>query len=91
MVGLYWQLGRYLSEKLERAEWGTWVVEALAREIGRRQPGLRGFTRANLFKMRHFYETYRGDEKVSALLRQLPWTHHSLILANAQSPEERMF
>jgi len=91
LVGLYWKLGRYLSEKLERAEWGAGVVEELAREIARRHPGLRGFTRANLFKMRHFYETYRGDEKVSALLRQLPWTHHSLILTNSKSPEERRF
>jgi hypothetical protein len=39
-----------------------------------RYPVLRGFARPNLFPMRQFYEAYRGNKKVSALLRQLPWT-----------------
>ena len=41
--------------------------------------------------MRQFYETYRGDEKVSALLRQLPWTHNLLILGKSKRAEEREF
>jgi len=52
---------------------------------------LRGFTRRNLFRMRQFYEAYRGDEKVSALLTQLPWTHNLLILTQSKRPEEREF
>ena len=32
--------------------------------------GLRGFTRANLFRMRQFYATYQGDEKVPPLVTQ---------------------
>ena len=32
-----------------RAEWGDGVVDELAAYIARTQPGLRGFTRANLF------------------------------------------
>jgi len=52
---------------------------------------LRGFTRRNLFRMRQFHDTYRGDEKVSALLTQLPWTHHLIILGQAKRPEEREF
>jgi predicted nuclease of restriction endonuclease-like (RecB) superfamily len=51
----------------------------------------RGFTRPNLFRMRQFFEAYEGDAKVSALLRQLPWTHHLLILGKAKLPEEREF
>jgi predicted nuclease of restriction endonuclease-like (RecB) superfamily len=41
--------------------------------------------------MRQFYETYRGDEKVSALLTQLPWTHNLLILSRSKRSEERDF
>jgi predicted nuclease of restriction endonuclease-like (RecB) superfamily len=41
--------------------------------------------------MRQFYVTYRGDEKVSSLLRQLPWTHNLLILSKSKRPEEREF
>lgn len=71
LVGLYWQIGQYISRKLETAERGEGVVKQLAQHLERTMPGLRGFTRRNLFRMRQFYETYAGDEKVSALLTQL--------------------
>jgi predicted nuclease of restriction endonuclease-like (RecB) superfamily len=41
--------------------------------------------------MRQFYETYAGDEKVSPLVTQLPWTHNLLILSRSRRPEEREF
>jgi predicted nuclease of restriction endonuclease-like (RecB) superfamily len=41
--------------------------------------------------MRQFYESYVSDEKVSALLTQLPWTHNLLILSRSKRPEEREF
>jgi len=59
--------------------------------LARRFPGLRGFTRPNLFRMRQFFEAYRSNRKVSALLRQLPWTHHLLILGQAKPTEAREF
>jgi predicted nuclease of restriction endonuclease-like (RecB) superfamily len=52
---------------------------------------LRGFTRSNLFRMRQFYEAYQEDEIVAALLRQLSWTHHLIILGQSRHPEERAF
>jgi predicted nuclease of restriction endonuclease-like (RecB) superfamily len=39
--------------------------------------------------MRQLYEAYRANEKVSALLRQLPWTHHIIILSQAKPVETR--
>jgi hypothetical protein len=36
------------------------VVDRLAAHIARAHPGLRGFTRPNLFRMRQFYEAYAG-------------------------------
>lgn len=91
LVTLYWQVGEHISRKLESAEWGDGVVDQLAQHLSRTQPGLRGFTRRNLFRMRQFFETYRDDEKVSALLTQLPWTHNLIILGQAKRPEEREF
>ncbi|VVM47086.1 Putative nuclease YhcG [Pseudomonas fluorescens] len=91
LIELYWQVGGYISRKIELAEWGDSVVSQLADHLAQTQPGLRGFTRRNLFRMRQFYEAYRGDEKVSALLTQLPWTHNLLILSQSTHPEEREF
>jgi len=91
LVDLYWRVGEYISRKLETAAWGEGVVEALASYIARRHPGLNGFTRANLFRMRQLYDTYRNDEKVAPLVRQLPWSHNLLILSRCKRPEEREF
>lgn len=91
LIDLYWQVGEIISRKLERAEWGDGVVEELARYVSSTQSGLRGFTRANLFRMRQFYETYRADEKVAPLVRQLPWSHNLVILGQTKRPEEREF
>ena len=91
LVDLYWRLGEYISRKLESATWGEGVVDALALYIQLRHPNLRGFTRRNLFRMRQFFDAYTGNEKVSALLTQLPWTHHLLILGRSKRTEEREF
>jgi len=91
LVGLYWQVGEFIARKLETAEWGEGVVDELALYLKRQRPDLRGFARPNLFRMRQFYSAYRNDEKVSALTRQLPWTHNVLILAGCKRAEEREF
>jgi predicted nuclease of restriction endonuclease-like (RecB) superfamily len=91
LIDLYWNIGEIISCKISAAEWGDGVVAQLAGYIARTQPALRGFTRSNLFRMRQFYETYRGDEKVAPLVRQLPWSHHLIILGQSKRPEEREF
>jgi predicted nuclease of restriction endonuclease-like (RecB) superfamily len=91
LIELYWQVGAYLSGKINAAEWGKGVVEQLAQHIANTQPGLKGFTRANLFRMRQFYETYHPQEKVAPLVRQLPWSHNLIILGRSKRTEEREF
>ncbi|MBS0345889.1 MAG: DUF1016 family protein [Proteobacteria bacterium] len=91
LIELYWQVGAYLSGKIKAAEWGEGVVEQLAQHLARTQPGLKGFTRRNLFRMRQFYEAYQAQEKVAPLVRQLPWTHNLIILSRSKRPEEREF
>lgn len=91
LIELYWQVGAYISRKLEQAEWGDAVVSQLADHLARTQPGLRGFTRSNLFRMRQFYEIYRTEEKVAPLARQLSWSHNLIIFSQSKRPEEREF
>ncbi len=91
LIDLYWQVGEIISRKIAAAEWGDGVVSQLADHIARTQPGLRGFTRPNLFRMRQFYETYQGDAKVAPLARLLSWSHNMVILGQAKRPEEREF
>ena len=72
LIELYWQIGEHISRKIAAAEWGDGVVDRLAAHIARTQPGVRGFTRRNLFRMRpmrptsrlrlchHWWHKYRG-------------------------------
>ncbi len=91
LIDLYWKVGEYISAKLTTAAWGEGVVDKLARYLARTQPGIRGFSRQNLFRMKLFYETYQGDAIVSPLVRQLPWTHNLIIMGQSKSAEEREF
>ena len=91
LIELYWQVGAYLSGKIKAAEWGAGVVEQLAQHIATTQPGLRGFSAKNIWRMRQFFEAYRDSPILSALLRELPWTHILIILSRSKRPEEREF
>ncbi|WP_338582479.1 PDDEXK nuclease domain-containing protein [Pseudomonas sp. MAG733B] len=91
LIELYWQVGAHISRKLENSEWGDAVVGQLAEHLAQTQPGLRGFTRSNLFRMRQFYEIYCVEEKVAPLARQLSWSHNLIILGQSKRPEEREF
>jgi predicted nuclease of restriction endonuclease-like (RecB) superfamily len=91
LIELYWQVGAYISRKIEQAEWGDAVVSQLADHLANTQPGLRGFTRSNLFRMRQFYETYRDEELVAPLVRQLSWSHNLIIFSQSKRSEEREF
>jgi predicted nuclease of restriction endonuclease-like (RecB) superfamily len=91
LIDLYWRIGEYISQKISLAEWGEGVVDQLASYISRTQPGIRGFTRPNLFRMKQFYETYHKDQIVSPLVRQLSWTHNLIIINQSKSKEERDF
>jgi predicted nuclease of restriction endonuclease-like (RecB) superfamily len=88
LVDLYWQVGQTISRKIEAAEWGDGVVDQLASFLARTQPGLKGFSRQNIFRMKQFYEVYRDSEIVSPLVRQLPWTHNLIILSQSKHTEE---
>ena len=45
LVKLYWNIGKYISDKLSSAEWGDSVVDRLADYIKLKHPEFKGFTR----------------------------------------------
>lgn len=91
LVALYWEVGRYISQKIQKAIWGESVVHQLARYISRRHSDLRGFERRNLFRMRQFYDAYKDHAAATPLIRHLSWSSNLLILSRCKSPQEREF
>jgi predicted nuclease of restriction endonuclease-like (RecB) superfamily len=91
LIKLYWSIGKYISERLRTTEWGQKTIEQLAAFIHMQEPGIKGFERRNLYRMRQFYEIYPDTEIVSALLTQLSWTHHSILISRCKTEAERLF
>lgn len=91
LIKLYWNIGEYISRKLESAEWGDAVVDQLAAYIQTKHTEIKGFTRRGLYRMRQFYEAYRRKEIVSTLLTQMSWSNHLLLLSKTKTDDERLF
>ncbi len=91
LIELYWAIGAHISGKIAAQGWGKGTVAKLAEHIRRKQPDAKGFSAQNLWRMRQFYEAYRDQPKLSALLRELTWTHNLLILGKCKREEERDF
>jgi predicted nuclease of restriction endonuclease-like (RecB) superfamily len=91
LIELDWDIGQHISRKIAEESWGQGTVEVLAETIWRRYPTMRGFTEQNLRRMRQFYETYRGQPILAALVRELSWTHNLLIMSKCKRPEQRAF
>ena len=91
LIDLYWSIGKYLHHKIEADGWAKGTVVQLAQYIAQREPGLRGFSPQNLWRMRQFFDVYRDDSKLSPLLRVLPWSSHLHIMSRSKRGEEREF
>ena len=91
VIDLYWRIGQYLHQKIEADGWAKGTVLRLAAYIAQREPGKRGFSSQNLWRMRQFFEAYPVATKLSTLVRVLPWTHNLIILAQSKRAEEREF
>jgi predicted nuclease of restriction endonuclease-like (RecB) superfamily len=91
VIQLYWSIGEYISRKIADEDWGKGTVTALADHIRRRHPGRSGFSASNLWRMRQFFELYRGEPKLAPVVRELPWTHNMLIMSRCKREEEREF
>ena len=64
LISLYWDFGKYISEKVNDSNWGDKIVDKLVEFMKREYPTMRGFNRAGIYRMKQFYETYKDNEIV---------------------------
>ena len=76
LVGLCWEIGKWLCARCTDAKWGDKVINAAAEYLASNFPEAKGFSRPGLYRMRQFYELYKDDEFVSPVVRQITWTNH---------------
>ena len=90
-VMLNWNLGQRIWRELmgeKRAAYGEQIVDAVSRQLASEYG--RGFSRSNLFHMIRFVQTFPDEKIVSALSRQLSWTHFRSIMY-LEDPMQRDF
>lgn len=90
LVTLYWHVGEYVSQQVEKKAWGKSVVKELSLFIQRSEPNTVGFSPQNIWRMKQFFETYKNFPKLATLSRELNWSQNRLILP-LKSPEEQKF
>jgi predicted nuclease of restriction endonuclease-like (RecB) superfamily len=91
LIDLYWEIGEYISHRVQAEKWGKSVVQELAAHISRSEPEIKGFSDKNLWRMKQFYEAYAALPKLSPMVRQISWTNNTIILTGAKSTEEKEF
>lgn len=91
LINMYWKVGEFLSREAEQAAFGDAYIDGIASEIQEAFPGIKGFNRRGLYRMKQFYETYKDNEIVTPLVTQISWTNHLLIMSGCKSDEEREF
>lgn len=96
LIKLYWEIGKEIAEKQDQEGWGSGVLERVAKDLQNDFPGIEGFSRANIFRMKAFFIAY---EKVAQAVRQLealpifsiPWGHNILLLQKIKDTDERLW
>lgn len=57
-LALYFGIGQYISANSRDGYWGTGALAVISERLQKSMPGLRGFSEANMRKMRIFYEKW---------------------------------
>ena len=95
LLELYWTIGKSISEKVNKANWGSSVVEELSKDLKTEFPNQKGFSRSNLFSMKKWFEFYSKSEinleKIQQLVGQIPWGQNVVIISKSKSIEEAVF
>ena len=65
--------------------------EALVDELQKTFPGAKGYSAANLWRMRNFYLTYYKIEKLAPLVREISWSNNIVIMEKCKDDLQREF
>lgn len=76
LIQMYWKVGEYLSTESTKVSFGDAYIDIVAEEVQNVFPGIKGFNRRGLYRMKKFYETY-ADDLPSSFTRGLCLSTHS--------------
>ncbi|MDO5845140.1 MAG: DUF1016 N-terminal domain-containing protein, partial [Methanocorpusculum sp.] len=80
LIKMYYDIGGYISKKVNEEKWGNKTVEEFADYMEKEHPDIKGFSKQNIWRMKQFYETYKDNLFLSPLVRDLTWSNNLLIM-----------
>lgn len=90
-INLYWEIGEEIYRQQEINGWGKSIVKVLSKELQKEFPGAKGYSAANLWRMRNFYLSYRNSEKFAPLVRGISWSNNIVIMEKCKDDLQREF
>ena len=78
---LYWNIGKRINDEIlkgKRAEYGKQIISTLGKQLTEEYG--KGFSAKSIRHMCRFAEVFKDQGIVSALMRQLSWTHFLAII-----------
>jgi predicted nuclease of restriction endonuclease-like (RecB) superfamily len=91
LIMMYYHIGEYISKEASESEYGDAFMHRLADFFAQNYPDLKGFNCRGLYRMKQFYELYKGNKDAEALLKKLNWSNHLKIMSACKSMDERIF
>jgi predicted nuclease of restriction endonuclease-like (RecB) superfamily len=91
MLLLYWDLGRIILERQQRAGWGARIIDRLSQDLRKAYPEMKGLSPRNLKYMRAFAAAWPDRAFVQELLAQIPWYQNLALLEKLDIPEDRVW
>ena len=91
LIDLNWSIGKLIVERQEKYGWGKSVVEKLSKELQTEFPNTQGYSSGNLWRMRHFYLSYRAKENLAPMVREIGWSHNIIIFEKCKDDLQREF
>ncbi len=96
LLELYWYIGQIVTEQQRAGYWGPAAVEQLANDLQQSFPGIAGFSRTNVFRMKAFFETYAKIPQLvgnmqTAPIFTIPWGHNVVLMEKVKKNDERLW
>ena len=96
LIKLHWWIGKEITNRQEKEKWGSQVIEKFCKDIQSNFPGLKGFSRSNIFRMKSFYLSYtivaqaaRQLETPPEFCLNIPWWHNVILIEKVKNFQER--
>lgn len=91
MVLLYWDIGRMILDRQERAGWGAKVIDRLSSDLREANPEMQGLSPRNLKYMRAFAAAWPERTIVQRVVAQLPWRQNIALLERLDDEKTRLW